>query len=151
MGEVIADRAELARRCEGSRVVMTNGCFDLIHVGHVRALQDAKALGDILVVGVNDDASVRRLKGPGRPLIPVVERCEVLAALACVDFVHPFGEPTVDDLLRALRPAIYAKGTDYTADLPERPTAEEIGAEIAFTGGPKVRSVTEIVAQMRDE
>lgn len=151
MGEVIVDRDELVRRCEGKKVVMSNGCFDLIHVGHVRALRDAKALGEILVVGVNDDESVRRLKGPARPLIPCEERCEVLAALACVDFVHPFGEPTVDDLLRALRPAVYAKGTDYTADLPERETAEEIGAEIAFTGGPKVRSVTEIIAAVKDE
>ena len=147
MGEVIHDRDELVRRCANRKIVFSNGCFDLLHVGHIRALQDAKALGEVLVVGVNNDESVRRLKGPGRPLIPVEERCEVLAALGCVDFVHPFGEPTVDAILRQLRPAIYAKGTDYTADLPERPTAEEIGAEIAFTGGPKVRSVTEIIAQ----
>jgi len=150
VGEVIVDREVLVSRCAGKKIVFSNGCFDLLHVGHIRALQDAKALGEVLVVGVNDNDSVRRLKGPGRPLIPVEERCEVLAALACVDFVHPFGEPTVDAILRQLRPAIYAKGTDYTADLPERPTAEEIGAEIAFTGGPKVRSVTEIVAQMKD-
>ncbi|MHC4957762.1 MAG: adenylyltransferase/cytidyltransferase family protein [Planctomycetota bacterium] len=151
MGDVINDRDELVRRCAGKRVVLTNGCFDLLHVGHLKALRDAKALGDVLVVAVNEDATVRRLKGPGRPLTPVEERAELLAALVHVDFVHPFPEPTVDNVLRALSPAVFAKGTDYIEDLPERETANEIGAEIAFTGGPKVHSVSELLARIRDE
>jgi len=155
VGSVLADRRELARRCEGlrregKRIVLTNGAFDLLHVGHVRALQDARARGDVLVVAVNSDASVRRLKGPGRPIVPQAERAELLAALACVDFVHVFDEPDVTALLRLLRPAVHAKGRDYTTgNVPERDVALEVGAEIAIVGDPKDHSVTDLIGRIR--
>jgi D-beta-D-heptose 7-phosphate kinase/D-beta-D-heptose 1-phosphate adenosyltransferase len=110
-------RAQLrAARRRGERVVFTNGCFDLLHVGHIRCLEAARRLGDRLVVGVNSDASVRRLKGAGRPVVPAGKRAEVLAALACVDWVVVFGETTPLALIRALRPAVLAKGGDWTLD-----------------------------------
>ncbi len=155
MGEIVADRAELVRRCdrlraEGRRIVLTNGAFDLLHVGHVRALADAASRGDVLVVGVNDDASVRRLKGEGRPVVPAGERAEVLAALAAVDYVHVFAEGDVRPLLRALRPHVHAKGRDYTVEtVPERETAREVGAEIAIVGDPKDHSSTDLLARVR--
>ena len=105
-----------AAQRRGERVVFTNGCFDLLHVGHVRCLEAARRLGDRLVVGVNSDASVRRLKGPGRPVVPARRRAEVLAALACVDWVVIFGETTPLALIRSLRPAVLAKGGDWTLD-----------------------------------
>jgi D-beta-D-heptose 7-phosphate kinase/D-beta-D-heptose 1-phosphate adenosyltransferase len=105
-----------AAQRRGEAVVFTNGCFDLLHVGHVRCLEAARRLGDRLVVGVNSDASVRRLKGPGRPVVPAARRAEVLAALACVDWVVIFGETTPLALIRALRPAVLAKGGDWTLD-----------------------------------
>ncbi len=116
----IYGRAALARavhdlQSEGAVVVFTNGCFDLLHLGHVRYLQAARALGDALVVGVNSDASTRQLKGPGRPLVPHEERAEVLAALECVDYLTIFEEPTAVALIEALRPNIYVKGGDYAA------------------------------------
>jgi len=104
-----------ARRC-GERVVFTNGCFDLLHVGHVRSLEQARALGDRLVVAVNRDASVRAQKGPGRPIVPARQRAELVAALACVDWVVLFGEPTPLRTIRALRPDILAKGGDWALD-----------------------------------
>ncbi len=155
MGEVVAERADLVRRCDGlraqgKRIVLTNGAFDLLHVGHVRALADAASRGDLLVVGVNDDASVRRLKGPGRPVVPAAERAELLAALACVDLVHIFPEGDVRPLLRALRPHVHAKGRDYTVEtVPERETAREVGAEIAIVGDPKDHSSTDLLARVR--
>jgi rfaE bifunctional protein nucleotidyltransferase chain/domain len=155
VGEILPDRDELARRCralqeDGARVVLTNGTYDLLHVGHLRSLVDARSRGDLLVVGVNADSSVRGYKGPGRPVIPEAERCEMLAALSCVDFVHVFAEPDVEALLRALRPDVYAKGRDYTLEtLPERAVAEEVGAEIAFVGDPKDHSVTDILQRVR--
>jgi len=152
MGEVVCDRDELVRRCAGKRVVLTNGCFDLLHVGHVRALNQAAAHGDVLVVALNDDASVRGLKGPGRPLVTVAERAEILANLLAVDFVHPFPEATVDALLRALRPAAHAKGPDYTVEnLPEGATLGELGIELVTVGGKKDRSVTDLLAKIRSE
>lgn len=156
MGEVLPNRKDLVRRCRveqaaGARVVLTNGTYDLLHVGHLRSLTDARSRGDLLVVGVNADASVRAYKGPGRPVIPESERVEMLAALACVDFVHVFGEPDVVALLRALRPEVYAKGRDYTLEtLPERAVAEEVGAEIAFVGDAKEHSVTDILQRVRE-
>ncbi len=121
-----------ARRARGERVVLTNGVFDLLHVGHLRYLRRARELGDVLVVGLNDDASVRALK-PGRPLVPEDERAELLAALEPVDYVVTFGERTADALLRALRPDVYAKGGDYGEDtLPEAVTARQVGAKIAI-------------------
>ncbi len=103
------------RQAAGAVVVFTNGCFDLLHLGHVRYLQAARALGDVLVVGVNSDTSTRQFKGPGRPLVPQDERAEVLAALACVDYVTVFEEPTAVALIEALRPDVYVKGGDYAA------------------------------------
>jgi rfaE bifunctional protein nucleotidyltransferase chain/domain len=156
VGEILPDRKELVRRCRslqesGARVVLTNGTYDLLHVGHLRSLVDARSRGDLLVVGVNADSSVRAYKGPKRPVIPEAERCEVLAALACVDFVHVFAEPDVEALLRAIRPDVYAKGRDYTLEtLPEREVAEEVGAHIAFVGDPKDHSVTDILQRVRD-
>ena len=155
MGEVVADRASLTTLCrelrkQGRRVVLTNGAFDLLHVGHVRALRDARARGDILVVAVNDDASVRALKGEGRPLVPAAERAEIVAALECVDLVHVFAERDVAALLEELRPHVHAKGRDYTADtVPEKDTARRLGIEIAIVGDPKDHSVTDLIARAR--
>jgi rfaE bifunctional protein nucleotidyltransferase chain/domain len=119
-------------RASGKRVVLTNGVFDLLHVGHLRYLCQARQEGDLLVVGVNADASVRALK-PGRPLVPESERAELVAALWPVDYAVVFGEPTADGLLRALRPDVYVKGGDYTEDrLPEAGTAREVGARIVI-------------------
>lgn len=155
MGEVVTERGELvsicvAQRDLGRRVVFTNGAFDLLHVGHVRALREAATLGDLLVVGVNDDASVRALKGPGRPVVPAAERAELVAALGCVDFVHVFGETDVGPLLLALRPHVHAKGHDYTKEtVPERETALAAGIEIAIVGDPKDHSVTEMLERLK--
>ena len=129
--ELAAIRAQLDS--QGRRLVFTNGCFDLLHVGHVRYLQQARALGDALLVAVNGDASVRALKGPDRPVHPETDRAEVLSALACVDFVTIFHTERVTDLIRAIRPHIYAKGGDYTVDSldpGERAELEKVGAEI---------------------
>jgi rfaE bifunctional protein nucleotidyltransferase chain/domain len=116
----------------GLRVVLTNGVFDLLHVGHLRSLRQARAEGDLLVVGVNADASVAAHK-PGRPLVPAAERAELVAALEPVSYVVVFAEPTASQLIRAIRPAIYAKGADYTAErLPEARTAEEVGARLVL-------------------
>ncbi len=137
-------------RERGERVVLTNGVFDLLHVGHVRALQDARSRGDRLLVALNSDASVRALKGPGRPLVPQDERAEVLLALQCVDAVYVFGEPDVCEVLRALRPAVHAKGRDYTEEtVPERDVALAVGAEIAIVGDPKDHSVTDLIRRAR--
>ena len=142
--------AEIARRREaGHRVVFANGCFDLLHVGHVRYLAAARALGDTLVVGINADDAVRQLKGPSRPVMPDAERAEIIAALACVDFVTIFPELTVENLLRALRPDIHAKGTDYTPDsVPERAIVREYGGEVAIVGDPKDHSTTDLLRQV---
>lgn len=154
-GRFVADHAELARlvaeaRAAGRRVVFTNGGFEILHVGHVRSLRDARSRGDLLVVAVNSDASIRRNKGPGRPVVPEAERTEVLCALACVDLVTVFDEPTVDGLLRRVRPTIHAKGTDYTPDtVPERATAKEIGAEIAIVGDPKDHATSDLLERIR--
>ena len=154
MAEIV-DRDEVVSRCaalraEGRRVVLTNGAFDLLHVGHVRALQDAASYGDVLVVAVNDDASVRHNKGPGRPIVPATERAEVLAALGCVGLVHIFPEPDVCAILRAIRPHAHATGRDYSVETgPERATAIEVGAEIAIVGDEKDHSVTDILSRVR--
>ena len=154
-GRFVPDHGELARlvaeaRAAGRRVVFTNGGFEVLHVGHVRSLGDARSRGDLLVVAVNSDASVRRNKGPGRPVAPEAERVEVLCALDCVDLVTVFGDPTVDGLLRKVRPTVFAKGTDYTAEnVPERATALEIGAEIAIVGDPKDHSTTDLLERIR--
>src|SRR5689334_4506620 len=138
MAIVQLDRAELTRhldaeRAAGRTIVLANGCFDLVHVGHVRYLEAAKREGDVLVVAINSDASVRRNKGEGRPLVPEGERAEVLAALRCVDYVTDVGETTADELIRALRPNVHAKGTEWRADnVPELATVLAIGARVAI-------------------
>lgn len=132
-----------ALRAAGKRVVFTNGAFDLLHAGHLRVLEAAAGLGDVLVVAVNDDESVRELRGPARPAVPAAERAALVAALRCVDFVCVFPDLTVDRLLAALRPDVHAKGTDYDATtLPERDTNARLGIEMAFVGGPKDHSTT---------
>jgi rfaE bifunctional protein nucleotidyltransferase chain/domain len=138
-----------AARARGRRVVLANGCFDLLHVGHVRYLQAARALGDVLIVGLNSDAAVRRLKGPGRPLMPAAERAELVSALAAVDHVVVFDEDTADRLVSLIRPAVHAKGTDYTADsVPEAATVRAGGGEVAIAGDPKAHSTRDLIADI---
>ncbi len=139
-----------AERAGGRTVVLANGCFDLLHAGHVRYLRAARAEGDVLVVALNSDASVRRNKGAGRPLQSQADRAEILAALACVDYVTVFDEPTADAILRALRPHVHAKGTDWTADtVPELETVRAIGARVAIVGDVKTRSSSDIARRAR--
>ena len=134
-------------RAEGKRVVFTNGVFDILHVGHVRYLQEARALGDALLVGINSDASVRRLKGPTRPVNPEDERAEVIAALACVDGVCIFGEDTPHALIEVVRPSVHAKGGDYkTPDaLPEATLVRSLGGEVVILPLVPDRSTTRLV------
>ncbi len=153
--KIILDRAGLVRRSEelrssGLRIVLTNGTFDLLHVGHVRALEEARAQGDVLVVGINSDASVRAYKGPGRPVVPEAERAEIVAALGCVDLVTVFDEPTAEALIRAVRPAVHAKGQDYTeASVPERAVVLEVGGRVAIVGDPKDHAASDLIARIR--
>ena len=131
---------------DGLRVVMANGCFDLLHVGHTRYLQEAKALGDILLVAINSDRSVSRIKGTGRPLQSEDERSEIVGALECVDYVTIFDAPTVDGILLQLQPDIHAKGTDYTREtVPERDTVRSYGGQVAIVGDPKNHSTRELI------
>jgi len=133
----------------GARIVFANGCFDILHVGHVRYLEAARALGDLLVVGINSDAQVRALKGEGRPFMPERERAEVVASIRAVDLVTIFPEPTVAPLLLAIRPDIHAKGTDYTAEtVPERDVVRSYGGRIQIVGDPKEHSSTEMVKKV---
>lgn len=145
-------RVAIARK-NGARVVLANGCFDILHVGHVRYLEGASALGDLLIVGINSDEQVRALKGEGRPLIPERERAELIASLRAVDIVTIFAEPTVEALIRAIRPDIHAKGTDYTEEtVPERDVVRSYGGRVAIVGDPKDHSTTEMVKKvMSDE
>ncbi len=139
------------RRRRGQCIVLANGCFDLLHVGHVRYLEGARSEGDVLVVGVNSDASVRALKGEGRPVLGEQARAQLVAALAAVEYVVIFDEPNVEALLRALRPDVHAKGTDYTADtVPEREEAARLGVRVAIVGDPKRHSTRELHARLRD-
>lgn len=136
-------------RANGAKVVLANGCFDLMHVGHLRYLTGAKAIGDILVVGVNSDRQARALKGDARPYMPENERAEMIASLRVVDFVTVFDEPTVEELIRAIRPDFHAKGTDYTVDsVPERDIIREVGGQVAIVGDPKDHSSTELIANV---
>ncbi|MBZ5496878.1 MAG: adenylyltransferase/cytidyltransferase family protein [Acidobacteriia bacterium] len=133
-------------RDAGRRVVFGNGCFDLIHVGHIRYLQGARALGDLLVVGINSDASVRALKGTGRPLQPQGERAEIIGSLECVDYLVLFDAPTVEELLLALKPDIHAKGTDYTSEsVPEHDIVRSYGGKVAIVGDPKAHSSRDLI------
>lgn len=143
---------EIARQAQarGQTVVFANGCFDLIHVGHVRYLESARALGDLLILGLNSDRSVRSLKGPGRPVMSDSERAEILSAFESVDVVLIFDDPTVDRLLAELRPDIHAKGTDYSLDsVPERETVRSYGGRVAIVGDPKDHSTGDILRQLR--
>jgi D-glycero-beta-D-manno-heptose 1-phosphate adenylyltransferase len=142
----------LARRLrdEGKRIVLANGVFDLLHVGHVRYLTAARALGDVLFVGLNGDAAVRRLKGSGRPLMPAAERVELLAALRAVDHVVVFEEDTADRLITLMRPDVHAKGTDYTAaSVPETASVTAVGGRVEIVGDPKQHATRDLIAQIR--
>ncbi len=141
-------RVAIARK-HGARIVLANGCFDILHVGHIRYLEGAKKLGDVLVVGVNSDDQVRTQKGVGRPLVPERERAEIIAAIRAVDFVTIFTEPTVEQLLLSIRPDIHAKGTDYTEDsVPERDVVRSFGGRVMIVGDPKDHSSTEMVRKV---
>lgn len=145
-----AGRLASSWRAQGKRLVLANGCFDLLHVGHVRYLRAARALGDALVVGLNSDASVRRLKGAGRPVMPAVERAELVAAVSGVDAVVIFEEDSADALIARLRPDVHAKGTDYAPEsVPERAVDRELGIEIAICGDPKDRSSSDLLERLR--
>jgi D-glycero-beta-D-manno-heptose 1-phosphate adenylyltransferase len=138
-------------RGQGKRLVLANGCFDLLHVGHVRYLQDARALGDVLLVGINADSSVTRLKGPGRPIMTAAERAELVGSLAAVDGVVIFEEDTADALVRALRPSVHAKGTDYTAEsVPEGAAVREAGGRVAIAGDPKSHATRDLIRLIAD-
>ena len=152
----LVDNDELARivsqlKGAGRSVVFANGAFDLLHVGHVRYLRAAAREGDVLVVALNSDHSVRTLKGEGRPVQPLSERMEMIAALECVDYVTSFPETDVSRLLLLLRPDVHAKGTDYTVEtVPEIETVRAYGGRVAIVGDPKDHNTTDILARMRD-
>src|SRR5215216_6691873 len=154
MLSIVLNREELVKRVAsaregGARIVLANGCFDVLHVGHVRYLAGARELGDVLVVGLNSDEQVATQKGPGRPVLSATERAEIVAALESVTYVTIFDEPTVEQLLLALKPDIHAKGTDYTTDtVPERDVVRSYGGEVAIVGDPKDHSTSEIIARI---
>jgi D-glycero-beta-D-manno-heptose 1-phosphate adenylyltransferase len=151
----IVSRNELRQRLaehrrRGQRVVLANGCFDTLHVGHIRYLEGARHEGDILVVGVNADSSVCNLKGPGRPVLDENARAQLVAALRSVDYVVLFTEPNVEALLEELRPDVHAKGTDYTAEsVPERAIAARLGIRVAIVGDPKDHSTRDLLESIR--
>jgi rfaE bifunctional protein nucleotidyltransferase chain/domain len=153
---IVLDRDELltriqAVRSSGARVVLANGCFDVLHVGHIRYLAGARALGDVLVVGINSDEQVARLKGAGRPILPANERAEIVAALESVSYVTIFDEPTVEQLLLTLKPDVHAKGTDYTEEtVPERAVVRSYGGRVAIVGDPKDHSTSAILSRLGD-
>ena len=144
----LADRL----RAERKRIVLANGCFDLLHVGHVRYLRAARQLGDVLFVGINSDAAVARLKGRGRPLMPAAERAEILLALREVDHVVVFDEDTADRLVASLRPHVHAKGTDYRArSVPEAATVQNVGGRVEIVGDPKDHSSRDLIARIVEQ
>lgn len=143
-------RVAAARRQDGGVLVLANGAFDLLHVGHVRYLQAAAAQGQTLVVAVNSDASVSRAKGPSRPIIPAHERAEMVAAIIGVDFVTVFDTDTVAGIIERLRPDVHAKGTDYTADtVPEAGLVRSMGGRVAIVGDPKNHATSTLVRQLK--
>jgi len=146
-----AVREKLAdHKRRGRRVVFANGCFDTLHVGHIRYLEGARREGDILVVGVNADSSVCNLKGPGRPILDENARAHLVAALRCVDYVVLFGEPNVEALLEEMCPDVHAKGTDYTIEtVPERAVAKRLGIRVAIVGDPKDHSTKGLLDSIR--
>ncbi len=142
---------DVLKRVAGRRVVLANGCFDILHVGHVRYLQAARALGDVLVVAVNDDASVRAIKGSGRPVMNLDERVRLVSALEAVDYVVAFSEPDAGRVIERLRPAVHAKGTDYTTEnVPEGDRVRAYGGEVRIAGDPKDRSTRDILRRIRN-
>lgn len=151
----ILARAELVRRVaehkgNGQKIVLTNGCFDVLHAGHVRYLQAGRQEGDVLVVAINSDASTRKLKGAGRPVMAEADRAELVGALGAVNYVVIFDEPDVRALLRELRPDVHAKGTDYTAEtVPERDEAARLGIRVAIVGDPKEHSTRGLIERVR--
>src|SRR5215217_1088147 len=151
---MLFDREQLIKRValdrnSGARIVFANGCFDVLHVGHVRYLEGARRLGDILIVGINSDEQVALQKGAGRPVLPARERAEIVAALESVTYVTIFDEPTVSELLLALKPDVHAKGTDYTTDtVPERDVVRSYGGEVAIVGDPKDHSTSAIIERI---
>ena len=146
--EELKDRIAAARE-SGARIVLANGCFDVLHVGHIRYLAGARELGDMLLVGINSDEQVAIQKGPGRPVLPATERAEIVAALESVTYVTIFDEPTVEQLLLTLKPDVHAKGTDYTTEsVPERDVVRSYGGQVAIVGDPKDHSTTEIIARV---
>ena len=141
-----------AAKAKGARIVLANGCFDVLHAGHVRYLQGARALGDLLVVGVNSDAEVARLKGDGRPILSERDRAELVASLEAVDLVTIFDEPTVTELLLAIKPDVHAKGTDYTEEtVPERDVVRSYGGSVRIVGDPKNHSTSEMLRKVSGE
>jgi rfaE bifunctional protein nucleotidyltransferase chain/domain len=133
-------------KSQGKRIVLTNGCFDLLHVGHIRCLRGARGQGDVLIVAVNSDESMKKLKRTGRPIMPEEERIEILEALECVDYITLFSEDRMDRLLLILKPHVHAKGTDYTeATVPERDTVLSYGGRIAIVGDAKSHSTTDLI------
>jgi rfaE bifunctional protein nucleotidyltransferase chain/domain len=154
MNKVMSREALVERvagdRASGLRLALANGAFDLLHVGHIRYLEAARREGDRLIVAINDDESVRGLKGPGRPIMAAADRAELVAALRAVDYVVVFSEPTVAPLLALLQPEVHCKGTDYTADtVPERDTVRAYGGHIAIVGDPKDHSTRDLLARLR--
>jgi rfaE bifunctional protein nucleotidyltransferase chain/domain len=143
---------ELAEALKGKKVVMANGCFDILHVGHLRYLKGARQLGDVLVVAINSDRSVRTIKDPGRPILDEGERVALVSALDCVDHVVLFDEPDVSRVLKTLKPAIHAKGTDYTEQtVPERDIVLQYGGAVRITGDPKDHSTREIIERILEK
>jgi rfaE bifunctional protein nucleotidyltransferase chain/domain len=146
----LVERVAAARRA-GQTIAVANGCFDLLHVGHIRYLESAAQEADLLVVAINDDPSVRQLKGAGRPILPASDRAELVAALRSVDYVVTFPEITVGPLLEALRPDVHCKGTDYTVDsVPEREIVKAYGGRTAIVGDPKDHSTRDLLVRVRD-
>lgn len=159
LGTSILTRIDLVKKVgemreAGSKIILANGCFDLLHVGHIRYLEGAKGLGGFLVVGINSDRQVAALKGPGRPFMPEHERAEIVASFRSVDAVTIFDEPTVEELIKAIRPDFHAKGTDYTTEtVPEREIVKAYGGRVAIVGDPKDHSssgLIEAVSHRRD-
>jgi len=156
MGHIVTDAELLAaiarERASGKRIALANGCFDVLHVGHVRYLEGARREADCLVVAINDDGSVRALKGAGRPILAAPDRAEVVAALRDVDYVVTFPETSVARLLMELKPDVHCKGTDYTADtVPERETVRTYGGRVAIVGDPKDHSTRDLLGRVRAE
>ncbi len=153
MGRILSEselvEAVARDRAEGRMIALANGCFDLLHIGHVRYLQGARAEAGRLIVAINDDPSVETLKGRGRPILPAADRAEIVAALRGIDYVVIFNEPTVERLLMRLRPEVHCKGSDYTVDsVPERAVVQSYGGRTAIVGDPKSHATRDILARI---